>query len=226
MKIKEHNIYFVDFGGCFGYSCLVFKNNHSLYYTNDYALHHQGKSKSELQDYYIKEMNGKLFTEAEISAPLESYSEYRHKSDYLRNYYGMQVDSISIFSVNPTEKQKAEIEEYTKNITYNPVCFCYMNDKKFVEHHIQLMGNLNKAMENCADSFEYQKEAFLYEMYNHEYGINWQADYDVLSIFGKIKWHEDDLNAYFEELKFTDLQKKAYLDAIKQYFAETAENFF
>lgn len=28
MKIKEHNIYFVDFEDAFGYSCLVYKNNH------------------------------------------------------------------------------------------------------------------------------------------------------------------------------------------------------
>lgn len=60
-------------------------------------------------------------------------------------------------------------------------------------------------------------------MYNHEYGINWQADYDTLSAFGNIQYHEDDLSAYFEELNFTETQKRAYLDAKKQYFKESEQ---
>ena len=40
--IKAHSVYFVDFGGYFGYSCLVFRNGHHIYYANDYELHHSG----------------------------------------------------------------------------------------------------------------------------------------------------------------------------------------
>lgn len=45
MQIKEHNIYFVDFVNAFGYSCLVFKNHHHIYYANDYELHHTEKTR-------------------------------------------------------------------------------------------------------------------------------------------------------------------------------------
>lgn len=51
MVIKEHNIYFVDLEGYYGYSCLVFKNGHHIHYANDYELHHHGKPMSSLKSF-------------------------------------------------------------------------------------------------------------------------------------------------------------------------------
>ena len=224
MKIKEHNIYFVDFGGYFGYSKLVFKNGHHIHYANDYELHHKGKTKEELREWFIKGANNILFTEEEIAEPFTNYDEYNRKRHFLHNYYGMRTDSVSIFCCNPTEQQQKEFELKTKNMTYNPVAFAYMPDAEFVKHHIELLKTLEIAKNEASKNYEYLKSAYLYEMHNHEYGINWQADYDVLSCFGNVEYHDTDLNTYFDELKFTDLQKQAYLDARKQYYKET-ENY-
>ena len=217
MEIKEHNIYFVDFDGYFGYSCLVFKNNHHIYFADDFELHHKGKTKDELKAFYIKKMNNILFTEAEITAPITEYTEFDRKRYYLNNYYGMQVDYISIFG-NP--KEHPNFEEEVKGMIYNPVAFAYMYDAEFVIHHSELYQKLQEQKEKAATSYEYLKNAFLREMYNHEYGINWQADYDTLSAFYNIQYHDDDLQAYFDELNFNDIQKQAYLDARKQYYKE------
>lgn len=43
-------------------------------------------------------------------------------------------------------------------------------------------------MNNDAD---FAREAFEYEMYNHEYPINWQGDYDVASCFGNCVYEEE-----------------------------------
>ena len=222
MEIKGHNIYFIDFAGYFGFSYVVFKNNHHIRYANDYELHHKGKSRMELKILYINKINNILFTEEEIAEPLKDYQEYSRKSYFLHNYYGMQVDHLSIFG-NP--KEHPNFEEEKKNMTYNPIAFAYMPDAEFVKHHIELYKTLEKAKEDISNNYEYLKSAYLYEMHNHEYGINWQADWDTLSaIYGDIEYHDCDLQAYFDELKFTDLQKRAYLDARKQYFKET-ENY-
>lgn len=229
MQIKEHNIYFVDFGGYFGYSMLVFKDNHHIHYVNDYELHHKGnswckgKTKEELHQWYIDRAKNKLFTEEELAEPLKDYTEYDRKRYFLHNYYGMRTDYVSIFG-KVTEETQAEFDRKTKTMTYNPVAFAYMPDAEFVKHHIELLNTLEKVKDDISNNYEYLKSAYLYEMHNHEYGINWQADYDTLSCFGNIEYHDTDLNAYFEELKFTDLQKQAYLDARKQYFKET-ENY-
>lgn len=224
MQIKEHTIYFVEFEGGFGYSCLVFKNNHHIHYANDYQLHHSKKTREELKQIYIKEMNEKLFTEAEISEPLKSYMEYTSKKYFLHNYYPMQVDYISAIHINPTEEEKRAFKIQTKDMFYNPVAFAYMQDEEFVKHHINLYRQLKRENAKTVTNYEYLKKAYLYEMYNHEYGINWEADYDVLSVFGNIQYHgESDtaLEEYFDELNFNDVQRRAYLDARAQYYKES-----
>lgn len=166
-------------------------------------------------------MNNKLFTESEILEPIKDYNEYRRKSYYLHNYYGMQTDYVSCFQIFHTSKEKEDFEKQTETMTLNRVAFAYMSDKDFIKHHCELYSTLEENAEKLNGDYEYQKSAFLYEMYNHEYGINYQADYDTLSCFGKIGWHDGDLNMYFKELEFTEVQKRAYLDARKQYFKET-----
>ena len=42
LEVKGHTLYLVDFGGYFGYSCMVFKNDHHIYYANDYEIHYNG----------------------------------------------------------------------------------------------------------------------------------------------------------------------------------------
>lgn len=229
LEVKGHNVYFVDFGGYFGYSKLIFKNGHHIYHANDYELHHKGnewckgKTREELREFYISGANTTLFTEEEIAEPIKDYDEYNRKRYFLHNYYGMRTDYVSIFG-KVTEETQAEFDRKTKTMTYNPVAFAYMPDAEFVKHHIELLNTLEKVKEDMSSNFEYLKNAYLYEMHNHEYGINWQADYDTLSAFGNIHYHDTDLNAYFDELNFTDVQRQAYLEARTQYFKET-ENY-
>ena len=109
---------------------------------------------------------------------------------------------------------------------YNPVCFAYYRDPDFVERCKMLLELLERANEAAARSYDYSKAAFLAEMFNHEYGINWQADFDTLSAFGAIRWHGDDaaaLLAYFDDLHFSDEQRRAYMDARAEYYRRSAD---
>lgn len=220
MEIKEHDIYFVNLGKYFGDSYLVFKNGKHIYYANDYELHHsytvKEGGKEALEKLYLDEINGKLFTEDELCGKIKDYDEYSKKSYYLRNYYHMQKNYVSIFGIW-TEENEKKFKRETKNMTYNPVSFCYMDDIDFINHQKGLLEKLEKRKEELADNYEYYKKAFLSEMYNHEYGINWDADHDTLSAFGNVGWHNN-INAYFDELNFTETQKKAYVDARRQYY--------
>lgn len=216
-EIKGHNVYLVDFGGYFKRSLLVFRNGKHIYYANDYELHHPTKAEctdEEIYDYMLKNMERKLFADDEYGE-ITDYDDYDRKAYYLHNYYVMQTERESIFAINPTDEEKRAFKEKTKGWTYDPVGFCYIPDAEFVTKHIELMNQLNKAKERKANDFEYYKDAFIREMFNHEYTINWEADHDTLSAFGNVGWHEDDLNAYFKELKFTETQKRAYMAARK-----------
>lgn len=219
MEIKGHNIYFVDFEGYFGFSMLIFKNGHHIYHANDYELHHSTMIREELRKWYIDGANNKLFTEAEIMEPIADYDEYSRKEYFLRNYYNMQTDYISVFFYG-TDEEKKKRQRQIKKMSYNPVSFCYMNDSDFIAKHQVLFLHLQERKNEMKDNFDYWVKAFVREMYNHEYGINWQADFDTLSAFGNLEWggHDDDLESFFNQLDFTDTQRKAYIEARQEYY--------
>ena len=211
MVIKGHNIYFVDFGGYFGYSALVFMDNHHIRYADDYELHHKGNSREELKQFYIDRMNNILFTDDEFST-INNYNDRQKKLYYIMNYYPMRRYHVSIFGINKDD-------EDVSNMIYNPVGLCYFNkeDEEFSNHILTLFKILKKAMPD-KNNYEYWYSAFLCEMENHEYPINWQADYDVCSCFGNCENVKDytDTNKLFEVCGFSDTQKLAYVNARKK----------
>lgn len=239
LTIKEHTVYLVDFGGYFGYSCLVFKNGHHIHYANDYALHHKytkynddGTTESveigreELRQRYIDALNFTLWTEEEITGPLKDYDEYQAKSRFLHNYYGMREDHVSIFGDFSNDEKVQAYRKRTAGMILNPVAFAhYPADKRdFVEHHKALYEVRERRAAELEQDYDYLKAAFLREMYDHEYGINWQGDWDVLSCFGDIEYRDEDgLTGYFDQLEFNDTQRRAYMDARRQYYNETRD---
>ena len=63
---------------------------------------------------------------------------------------------------------------------------------------------------------EFCYEAFEYEMYNHEYPINWEGDYDVCSCFGNCEWSEVKFGSdYLKELGFSDKVVLIYNNAAR-----------
>lgn len=217
IKIKGHDIYFVDFGDAFGYSVLVFHEGRHLHYTNDYALHHHGRTRQELRSMYEQALTRKLFTDEELTKPLSSYDEYNRRDYYLCNLYPMRQDYVSAFYIKGTRPN-------TDGMTFDPVCYAYFDDRQFVTRHVQMYEQLKARVKELSDNYEYWKEAFLYEMRNHEYGINWQGDYDVISVFAPVAYGEGrSLADYLKQAGFNETQQKAYMDARYQYMSENHE---
>lgn len=220
LDVKGHTVYLVDFQGYFGYSCLVFKNRHHLRHANDYELHHKGKTHDQLRRLYLDKLTNTLFTPEEIIAPLSDYMDYVHRFRYLQNIYGLQEDHISIFSAGGTKQEMEERKKKVAKMIYCPIGLAYYDNSDFVSGYMTLYRKLKAAQKNVGDDFEYWKSAFKYEMANHEYAINWQADFDTLSAFGNIQYHgEDDgeVTKYFDELNFSEAQRKAYWAAKSEY---------
>ena len=228
LRIKDHDVYLIDFGGHFGYSACVFCNGHHIHYANDYELHHKGHDNKWLRDWYVETLNNKLFTEEELKEPIKSYSDYTRKDYFLRNYYPMREDYISAFRIATTEKEDKAFEKSVQDMFYNPISFSYFKDKEFVKHCIDLHVALSKAKDDTLDNYEYWVDAIYSEMCNHEYGINWQRDFDTLSAFGNPNWYGDDydsnLNKMFDDVGFNDMQRKAYFAAKAKYYDMAEEN--
>ena len=167
LNIKDHNCYLVDLKGYFGYSVLVFKNSHHIYYANDYQLHHNNKTKEELRTRYIEGLKNKLFTESELMENVQTYANYERMSYYVRNYWIMQFDHVSIFYIGkPTEEQKKAKEE----MVFCPTCFCYVSDKTVVEKAYKLINHIEKSFSEAKENEEVFREMISYELANHEAG--------------------------------------------------------
>lgn len=212
IEIKGHTVYLADLGRYFGYSALVFSDGRHIYHANDYALHH-GDMKDDaqsLRDWYIKTMNEKLFTEDELRTPSDDYSERQAKEYYLRNYYPMKREYQTMFC---SFKEAAEWYKRDKeSAIYSEIAFAYFKpcDAMFVAHLNGLYEAFN-ACNNPLRDYAHAKEAFEHEMWNHEYAINWQGDYDVISCFARVPYKGD--GTEIDQTGWTDEIKRAYHDA-------------
>lgn len=83
------------------------------------------------------------------------------------------------------------------------------NAPKFIN---MLKRQRKEVLDLLCSSDEIAEKAFLYEMDNHEYAINWDGDADVLAAFGM---DEDDLVKMNLE--------RAYLRARKQHYKNATE---
>ena len=223
VTINEHQVYFVDFEGYFGYSALVFRAGVHLYYANDYELHHKHMTRPELKKWYLETMKKKLFSDEMIAAPVNDYTEGQRKEDYLRNYYPLMcIDKISAFHIFHNEAEEALFKEEVKEMIYNPIGFFYTKDRAFSDRLIELYRIAQESKEGSKDNYSYWVEAFKYEMFNHEYAISWEPDTSTLSAFGlpyevgyqyENKEYSKGLDFLFNALDFSDMQRKAYRDA-------------
>lgn len=93
--------------------------------------------------------------------------------------------------------------------------FCLKSD---LEHIHGELDKVDEMKRDFIEDYEQAYDAFMYEMGNHEYHINWQGDWDVLSCFGlddDVCEYDDDKDAdeYMDAMGLSPVTKAAYHDA-------------
>ena len=214
--IKGHNVYYVYVDHGYSFSAVVFLNGRQLPWARVYGAD-LGKNlyRSQLRKRIHERLESALFTLDEIDSPLSSYVDYCHKRDYLINHHPHQRDYVSAFHISHGDDDDAAFARSIDGKVYDPVCFAYFDDEAFVHEHVALYHALRLRLLEKADDYDFYYDAFKYEMYNVEYAINpYQGNYDALSAFGNIEYdqanHDENLDYYFTQLKFTDAQRRAY----------------
>ncbi len=205
---KDHELMFIDFGGYFGFSCVVFRNGRQIRYANEYELHwrHMELSTDELRGEYIKAMRKKLFTDAELMEPVKDYGEYRRKDYFLRNYWIMQYDYASCFFIG-SEKERAERKKSLEEYEYfNSVSFCYMKDKDARDRQFEMYKHLKAEHERLMNTESYFREAVATELSNHEAGYTGEYE-EGLNALG-LKY--EDLDIWRQRIVRKELEKQEH----------------
>ena len=99
--------------------------------------------------------------------------------------------------------------------------FCLKNDLPKIKECFE-----NDPLEKLMKGKIFAEEAFLYEMWNHEYAINWQGDWDVCSVFYHCDYAEDKTwYDYLKENKVEDKIIQAFANAKNRYMKKAQKYF-
>lgn len=207
LNIKGHDCLLVDFGGYFGYSILVYKNKKHIYFADDYELHNKWlvkeKGKEALKEYYIKKLNEILFTEDELLKPVNDYDEYKRKDHFLRNYWIMRYDYLSIFGIG--DEAQREFDKQKKFYPfYDQFSFCYVKNEEIVNEQAKYMSNIEGEYRKLREDLDKFRKMISYELANHEACITCEAD-ETLDALG-YRW--EDLTDKQVEIVKEELQKQ------------------
>lgn len=207
LNIKGHDCFLVDFCGYFGYSILVYKNKKHIYFANDYELHNRWlvkeKGKEALKQYYIEKLNNILFIEDELLEHIKDYDEYSRKNYFLRNYWIMRYDYLSIFGIGDEAQREFDRQKEFYPF-YDQFSFCYVNSKEIINEQAKYMNNIENEYKKLKEDLDKFREMICYELANHEACITGEAD-DTFYALG-YKW--DDLTDKQKEIVNEELQKQ------------------
>jgi hypothetical protein len=210
INVKGHDVCLIDLGGRWGYSALVCADGKHIKYANEYELHYphyKDRGRDALRKRYIELLNEKLFTEDEIVQPSDDYNERQAKVGYLVNYYSYRRDCWHFIGERPSW--------YGDHVTCCPGCYVmYRKEDSDFARHIQDLYDAFSVANDPLRDYEHAYKAFLYEMYNHEYAISWQGDWEVIRCFANVDGYSaDDM---LQKTGWSDEIKRAYRDASRK----------
>ena len=158
-----------------------------------------------------------------------SYEEYKQKRQE-------EFNSLPIFFAFGKDQFREQMgkrgltENDTDKIYSFGSCGFYLKkDADVIHDFINKPDELPELMKDPDFAFS----AFYYEMGNHEYHINWQADWDVCNCFATdidLKYQGDDLygederEKYFDQLKWDEKTRNAYRRARAKFLKDADEN--
>lgn len=97
--------------------------------------------------------------------------------------------------------------------------------KKEDEHLLDEFLESDHLKDLMEEDPKFAEDAFYYEMANHEYHINWQGDWDVVSCFGSVKYEEYTGGmTYLCRMGYSESVMRAYEQARKRFLRDAEEH--
>lgn len=151
-----------------------------------------------------------------------TYKEYREKNE-------KELNALPIFWAYSREQLEKEMNKRGLTIKDTDKLYRFGNGGFYLKTDadtVRAYFNKPDELPTLMKDYDFAFDAILYEMNNHEYAINWQADWDVCSVFGKVDYTEgdDELEQYFAQLGWEDDTKRAYMAARREHYRLAREN--
>ena len=150
-----------------------------------------------------------------------TYKEYIEKEQALANalpvFYAFSDEQF----MNQLEKRGLTLNDLDKLYRLGDTGGFYLkSDADKIKEYFERPDELSELLKD----YDFAFEAFYYEMGNHEYHINWEADYSVCSCFGHVEYDDSfGMSDYFVQLKWNETTIKAYKDARNKFLHDCDE---
>ena len=154
-----------------------------------------------------------------------TYKEWRDKRQ-------AEFNALPIFFAFNNEHFKREMEkrglteeDTDKIYKFGNNCFYLREDADKIREFV-LDDSHNGELERLMQDEEFAIDAFIYEMSNHEYSINWQGDFDVCNALCKKEPEYDDSKTYKDYLREDHHEEwiPLFEKAKKLYYKKENEN--
>lgn len=167
--IKDHTVIFTDLSkhmdSHLGYSALVFRNGKHIHYADVHELNWEyyarEHGRESLKQHFTEMLKYQLYTDEELMSEIKDYTEYQLKQHFLRNYWIMQYEHISIFD-------KEEMENKGRFTVYNNISFCYVDNISIVNEQKKFLENIEMEYKKLTENDESFRQMVRTELYNHE----------------------------------------------------------
>ena len=138
-----------------------------------------------------------------------------------------EVNELPLFFAFSDKQMDQQLAERgaTRSDVYslgNYGAFYLKKDKEIIRAYFLKEDKLPELMKDE----QFAEDAFYYEMCNHEYGINWQADWDVCSCFASKELEYDEEKDWRNYLEESGLGycRKSYSKALMRYREDAMNN--
>lgn len=167
--IKDHTVIFTDLSkhmdSHLGYSALVFRNGKHIHYADVHELNWEyyarEHGRESLKQHFTEILNNELYTDEELMSGIKDYMEYQLKNHFLRNYWIMRYEYISIYN-------KDGMKNKGKATVYDPISFCYVCDVSIVEEQTKLLKNIEREYKKLTENDDTFRQMVREELCNHE----------------------------------------------------------
>lgn len=153
-----------------------------------------------------------------------TYKEWKEKRQ-------AEFNALPIFFAFTDEQFEREMkkrgltsDDTDKLYKFDSNCFYLKEDAEKINNFV-FDDSHNGELEKLMADEEFAVGAFLYEMKEHEYSINWQAHFDVCNCFCTKEPYYDDVKTYKDYLREDNHEEwiPFYEKAKKKYYEELQE---
>lgn len=155
--------------------------------------------------------------EGEQEMTYKEYKENRQKSfSDLPIFWAFSMDQFR----EQMEKRGLTENDTDKIYAFGGGGYYLRSDAPVIRAYFEKKDPLPELMAN----YDFAYEAFMYELGNHEYHINWQGNWDVMNCFGNVEYEEGKGGrAYLRDMGYGGETEKAWCNARKDFLRMAEE---